>query len=617
MGSEFERQLKASDQAGIDSRTKLTDSVRAELSGAKIAQSGAKSESAEKASELPKTQTSGLIKDLEIAGIAVAATGLLVASIKYKPLRSLSESVLKLGGEDSAERLAQLIPKYPELGLDGLVTKITNNLNQGCLTRETFSHLVGSVAPADQGLASSIAKLSLPNASDFTLMHSLRDMGKQLEASGIDLHDIHELTSANPASPGQTTAYLFRKANGIKLGIHNLGAVDAPISGVTASTKPIFLFDHVSDLSTSQLEHLQKATESGRSVFLMDANNFQGGINFTDFAKGTAESKLQTLVDQAKTLGRDTPGATHDALASRVLNEKTDQDAAAVGATVIRPSAVSEDTLFRQLVNRDKVEDYLARFQNPAHKRFAAETLADIDYDSFSGIAKKTQKLSEVISADAKASNMDPSKDIQYLVGIDNWPNMGASSGGFVSSIYREMNGLPPSQFVDFDRMYYRSLGGPAPRRVYVLDDMSHSGEQIREVAFDLRREHGVGGLSFSTISALKSSTVMKYNVETGTPKGLRFLTSELKDPIAESSRATIKALKAESGFFGSSSDELLQAKARRDVWLQMTKGTEGKKALVANQLNPYVVSDRTNPITADFAKQVLNMRQWGYSEIE
>jgi hypothetical protein len=269
------------------------------------------------------------------------------------------------------------------------------------------------------------------------------------------------------------------------------------------------------------------------------------------------------------------------------------------------------------LVNRDKVEDYLTRFQNPAHKRFAAETLADIEYDSFSGIAKKTQKLSDVIAADAKASNMDPAKDIQYLVGVDNWPNMGASSGGFVSSVYREMNGLSPKQFVDFDRMYYKPSAGPAPRRTYVLDDMSHSGEQIREVAFDLRREHGVGGLSFSTISALKSSTVMKYSVESGAPKGLRFLTAELKDPIAESSRATIKALKAESGFFSSSSDELLQAKARRDVWLQMTKGAEGKKALVANQLNPYVVSDRTNPITADFAKQVLNMRQWGYSEIQ
>lgn len=615
MGSELEQQLKTpADKSLSDLRAKLSESVQAELSGAKVGQPGASSDIAQSA---PKTQSSGFVKDLEFAGIAIAATGLLVASIKYKPLRGLAEDVFKLGGENSAERLAKLIPKYPELGLDGLVTKIINNLNQGCLTRETFKHLVGSVAPADKDLATSIAKLSLPNASDFTLMHSLRDMGKQLESSGINLHEMHELTSANPASPGQTTAYLFRKANGIKLGIHNLGAVDAPISGAVSSTKPIFLFDHVADLSAPQLEHLQKAAQSGRQVFVMDANNFQNGINFTDFAKGTAESKLQALVDQAKTLGGDASEVTPDRLAYRVLNEKTDQDAAALGATVIRPSPVSDDALFRQLVNRDKVEDYLAKFQNPAHKRFAAETLADIEYDSFSGIAKKTQKLSDVIAADAKASSMDPAKDIQYLVGIDNWPNMGASSGGFVSSIYREMNGLPPKQFVDFDRMYYKPSAGAAPRRTYVLDDMSHSGEQIREVAFDLRREHGVGGLSFSTISALKSSTVMKYNVATGTPRGLRFLTAELKDPIAESSRATIKALKAESGFFSSSSDELLQAKARRDVWLQMTKDVEGKKALVANQLNPYVVSDRTNPITADFAKEVLNMRQWGYSEIE
>jgi hypothetical protein len=44
------------------------------------------------------------------------------------------------------------------------------------------------------------------------------------------------------------------------------------------------------------------------------------------------------------------------------------------------------------MVNRDKVEAYRAKFQNPAYKRFAAETLADIDYDSFSGIANQLNR---------------------------------------------------------------------------------------------------------------------------------------------------------------------------------------------------------------------------------
>jgi hypothetical protein len=566
-----------------------------------------------------------VIRDLEIAGVAIAATGLVVAGLRYKPLGALAESVLKVGGEDSGA-LSKLVSKYPELSIGELVTKTTENLNQGCLNSATFERLVGTVAPADRELASSIAKLSLPNASDFTLMHGLRDMGKQLETSGVNLHELQELTSANPASPGQTTAYLFRKANGIKLGIHNLGAVDAPTSGALASKTPILLFDHIADFNPQQIEQLQKAAQSGRQIFLMDANNFHAGINFTDFAKGTAESKLQTLVEQAKALAGKAPdvvapavehSSQEQSLAYRLLNGKTDQDAAAIGATVVRPAAVSDDTLFRQIVNRDKVETYLSRFQNPAQKRLAAETLADIDYESFSGIAKQTQKLHQVISADATASGLDPAKDIRYLVGVDNWPNLGASSGGFISSIYREMNGLEPQKFVDFDRMYYRSAGGAAARRTYVLDDMSHSGEQIREVATDLRREYGVGGLTFSTNSALKTSTIMKYSVENNPTGGLRFLSADIKDPVAETSRATIKALRAEKGFFQAPSNELLQAQARRSVYLDMTKGAEGGKGLVANQLNPYVVSDRTNPITANFAREVLNMQQWGYSKIE
>lgn len=650
MDSDLKHVSKTLDgRALTDSRGKLAASVQFELSGRKTLMpvpgpGGEAPQSRASTIALGTTQTdasiyigsaqaatkpSHLIHDLEIAGIAVAATGLLVGSLKYKPLSSLAESVLKLGGKDSVD-LAALIPKYPELSIKDLVLKTADNLNQGCLSRETFDSLVGSVDPADRPLASSIAKLSLPNASDFTLMHGLRDMGKQLEARGINLHEIDELTSANPASPGQTTAYLFRKANGMKLGIHNLGAVDAPSSGALASNKPIFIFDHVADFDGTQLEQLQKAAQNGRQIFLMDANNFHTGINFNDFAKGTAEAKLQGLVEQAKTLGdKTTEGVAASAaraadtvsspenLAYRLLNERTDIDAASIGATVVRPAAVSDETLFRQLVNRDKVEAYLARFQNPAHQRFAAETLADIDYESFVGIAKKTQKLHEVIAADAAASGLDPTKDVRYLVGVDNWPNLGASSGGFISSIYREMNGLEPQRFVDFDRMYYKPSAATAARRTYVLDDMSHSGEQIRSIGTDLSREYGVRGLTFSTNSVLKSSTVMKYSVEIGSPKGLRFLSADLKDPIAESSRATIKALKAEQGFFQSPSAELLQAKARRQVWLEMTQGVENKKELVANQLNPYVVSDRTNPITADFAKQVLYMQQWGFSKIE
>ena len=549
----------------------------------------------------------------------------MVAGLRYKPLGVLAESVLKVGGEDSGA-LSKLVSKYPELSIGELVTKTTENLNQGCLNSATFERLVGTVAPADRELASSIAKLSLPNASDFTLMHGLRDMGQQLETKGVNLHELQELTSANPASPGQTTAYLFRKANGIRLGIHNLGAVDAPTSGALASKNPILLFDHIADFNPEQIEQLQKAANSGRQIFLMDANNFHAGINFTDFAKGTAESKLQTLVEQAKALAGKAPDAVAPAvehssqeqsLAYRLLNGKTDQDAAAIGATVVRPAAVSDDTLFRQIVNRDKVETYLSRFQNPAQQRLAAETLADIDYESFSGIAKQTQKLHQVISADATASGLDPTKDIRYLVGVDNWPHLGASSGGFISSIYREMNGLEPQKFLDFDRMYFRAAAGSAARRTYVLDDMSHSGEQIREVATDLRREYGVGGLTFSTNSALKTSTVMKYSVENNPTGGLRFLSADIKDPVAETSRATIKALRAEKGLFQAPSNELLQAQARRSVYLDMTKGAKGGKDLVANQLNPYVVSDRTNPITANFAREVLNMQQWGYSNIE
>ena len=614
MGSELSDQQKnAAERSTTEGKAKLPESVHAEVFGARVTQVKSESDAASKPPEVSDSQKVHPTHELNgyvAAGIAVAGTALLIAGIKYKPLRGLAEDVFRLGGEGTAERVAKLLPKYPELGLDKLVTKITDNLNQGCITRENFNHLVSSVPKADQGLASAIARRSISNASDFAMMHSMRDMGAQLESQGLNLNHVAELTTAHAASPGQTTAYLFRKANTMKLGIHNLGSTFAPTSGAVESKAPIMLFDHISEFSPAQREHLQKVAQSGRPIFLMDTNNFQAGINFTDAAKGTAETKLHGLVEQAKSLRKETPLASDGDLAHRVLNGKTDADAAELGATVIRPTSLADDVLFRQMVNRDKVEQFLSRYSDPTQKRLAAETLADIEYDSFSGIAKKTQKLNDVIAADAKAAGMDPQNDIQYLVGIDAWPNMGASSGGMISSIYRDMNGLPPRQFVDFDKAYFQ---GTNARRTYVLDDMSHSGEQIREVATDLRREYGFGGLSFSTLSALKSSTVMKYSVETGTPKGLRFLTAEAIDPLAESSKAAIKALKADHGFFQSPSHELQQARVRRDVWSAMTRDVKDKRMMVANQLNPYVVSDRTNPVTADFAREVLKMGQPGY----
>ena len=44
------------------------------------------------------------------------------------------------------------------------------------------------------------------------------------------------------------------------------------------------------------------------------------------------------------------------------------------------------------------------------------------------------------------------------------------------------------------------------------------------------------------------------------------------------------------------------------DVWRLIAE----RKIRVTNQLNPYVVSDRTNPITSDFAGSVLHMWQGG-----
>jgi hypothetical protein len=565
---------------------------------------------------------------LKAAGLGVLGAAVVVASLKFKPLSSL---IAKATEEEGAvARLTELISKHPGESVESLISGITAKLNQGCLTPEIFERLVSSIRPEDRRIASAIAKLSLPNASDFTLMHDLADMGKQLQEQGVNLHEIEELNSASSGSAGQTTAYLFRKANGLRLGIHNVASIESPSSYIP-SKKPVLLFDHIKDLSEEQTKFLQGQLNSGRQVFLMDVNNFHKGINFIDMAKDTPEQKLFSLVEEAKQVrqaGLGSPNAvlprhlSSYRLAYHVLNAETDQAVAqfpaSVRPTVIRPWPRTREDLFGQLASRDKVEAYFARYQNPVHQRMALETVADAGYDSFAGIAKKTSQLHGVIKADAAAAGMDPIKDVRYLVGIDNWPNMGASSGGFVSSVFREMNELPAHRFVDVDRLWFSPTVETAARRTYVLDDMSHTGEQVEEVFRDLRRDRGIyHPLSFATLQTLDTSRALRYvptPAREAAGRPLRFLTLSLDEPVDGSSKKTIKTLSAAKRFFRAPSEALLQARARYKVFQEMTAGATEKRLRGANQLNPYVLSDRTNPITADFARDVLNLRQWGLS---
>ncbi len=561
---------------------------------------------------------------LKTAGVTAVSAALIFGGLRFRPLtRLLGEAAEEKGALTKA---TELFGNHPLQSAETLISGITAKINQGCLTPEKFSQLLTAVKPEDRDIASSFMRLSLGNASDYTLMHNLADMGTQLKASGVKLTDLDQLNSAYPGSPGQITGYLFRKANGLKLGIHNLGAFEAPSYG--SPNNPIVLFDHIKDLDAKQTEQLQTAIKGGRRVFVMDVNNFHGGINFVDMAKGEAEQKLVALVEEAKRVRQaaaEAPGAvsqtmTPDQLAHHVLNAKTDADAAAIGATVIRPAANTEQQLFGQLANRDKVEAFFARYQNPTHKRVALETVANAGYDSFTGIAEQTRKLHGVITSDAVGSGLDPVKDVRYLVGIDNFPNLGASSGGFVSSIYRQVNELPRDRFVDLTRMYFHPTPEVAAKRTYVLDDMSHSGEQIVEVFRDLHKEGRVGSLSFATLHALDTSSAFKYAptpAREAAGRLIRFMTLSKEAPVEGATKRTVKALAANKSWFSRPSPELVQARAYYQAFQEMTAKAPQKNMRLANQLTPYVLSDRTNPVTEALAKEVLKLHQWGLSQPE
>lgn len=537
-------------------------------------------------------------------GAVLAGAAVTVAALKYRGLLSLGRAV-----EGSPALLARTAGS-----VDDLVPVIVSKFNQGCITPTSLQNLVSGVAASDKGLATAIAKLSLPNASDYALMRNLKDVGEQLSARGVNLHSLEELSTASGGSPGQAIGYLFRKANGIKVGIHNVMSAEAPLtsSKVMGSQKPIVLFDHVSELTAEQTAHLANLSRDGRQIFMVDPNNFKGGINFIDYARGTAEQKLQSLIAAAKKGPTLPHSLTDDQRAYQVLNAVTDQDALKIGATVIRPANKTDDVLFGQVTSKEKVEAFLARFHNPVQKQVAAETLASVEYDSFRSIAGKTRQLHEVISRDALASGIKPNSELRYLVGIDNWPNHGSASGGFISSVFRETNGLPRERFTDFSGLWFGGSKGGV-RRYYVLDDMSHSGEQIEEIARDLRRDYGISRLSFATLSAQDTSRAMKYLPINGEDKALRFVPLSVKPPVAASHKGLVNHLYSEKGWLSAPSEELQAARLRYRTWQDMTRGVTGRRARTANQLNPYIVSDRTNPVSADFAREVLGMWQGGF----
>jgi hypothetical protein len=266
------------------------------------------------------------------------------------------------------------------------------------------------------------------------------------------------------------------------------------------------------------------------------------------------------------------------------------------------------------------VEAFFARYQNPTHKRVALETVANAGYDSFTGIAAQTKKLHGLITSDAVGSGLDPLKDVRYLVGIDNFPNLGASSGGFVSSIYRQVNGLPRDRFVDLTRMFFEPTPEIAAKRTYVLDDMSHSGEQIVEVFRDLHKEGRVGSLSFATLHALDTSSAFKYAptpAREAAGRLIRFMTLSKEAPVEGATKRTVKALAANKSWFSRPSPELVQARAYYQAFQEMTAKAPQKNMRLANQLTPYVLSDRTNPVTEALAKEVLKLHQWGLSQPE
>jgi hypothetical protein len=419
------------------------------------------------------------------------------------------------------EKIANEDTSLERPGLDQWSHEIAAKLSAGQVTREQFDLAVEKFPNDKRELAGALLLHSMSNASDVSLMDSARSLGDQLRNVLSQSHfDVGRYMQGNSSewrhmytltadSPGNLTAYLTRKAMNVEAGIREFGAVAKDFAAPDKSGWPVVITDDLSKLTAPQRAVLEKLVERGDKVVNLNLNDFGQGVNFMDFAKGTVHEKLTGLVQEAELRVLAKPelmSLSAKDLAQEVISGEADRAAKAIGATVIRPTPISEADLFKPPVTADDViKHFTDTYPDLRDRNAAALILKDVtEYFDFKKMAVQTQDLrasilqtlgTKVMKAEGTLSSATPDqifaaglaqeKNLLFVVGVDGGKasgNRAASSSALMNHMYSTMNGLPSTQVVAFPQLEaMKQAGGTAGKTVVYLDDAANEGVQIQK----------------------------------------------------------------------------------------------------------------------------------------
>lgn len=283
--------------------------------------------------------------------------------------------------------------------------------------------------------------------------------------------------------------------------------------------------EHLETLKQSSAKNFRNFIKKYDFYFIKNLENSYNIFNQSKDFESVVNEKLLAIQE----LKKENPSLKISELIDINLNGENLDRANNLGIkfntiNLTEPKEITSETIANNLssiipskdVFKDNVNDSLCRITNlDFRKKIALDILQEKNHIyTFKSMAKKLQKLKELIENEVKENGKDINK-IYYNVPLLR------KSFSLINYMYQKINNIPPEKFIycdtgrayQFDKNLYDEIGRYLPKSstLVTLDDAIISGNSlfIRPLLYKPDREVGDYDMIFASLYSTKNAKIM------------------------------------------------------------------------------------------------------------
>src|SRR5262249_54593731 len=139
-------------------------------------------------------------------------------------------------------------------------------------------------------------------------------------------------------------------------------------------------------------------------------------------------------------------------------------------------------------LSKKTIDEYLkTHFPDEKDRELMARLLNAMDFKGFTALARESEELNTRIAEYCRQRGLDPTKDVIYVVGVDDIEQKegkafraSAGSGALMSYVYGRANDIPGDRFASYPALKAMQERGELKGKLIVyLDDTIYSGNQV------------------------------------------------------------------------------------------------------------------------------------------